>query len=351
MKKSVSFLIACIYCCTVFSQIFSDTTDAPLIKNKKYIPKISGVIQVHYLNEFNTNGDSIRDPDGFRILRARLTASGMVNKYVGYQLMIDPRAPDQGGILRDAYLTIDVIKNQTFRIGQQKTQFGWENRESITELYTVNRAEMSDGACRGENLRDIGIGMLGHIKINDQFRFEDAITLTNGTGMNVEGPYDFNNKKAVWGRVGFRYKTDQLTARLGGSFAFGGLRYLGDDLVSPLDDIYVDFHRAGTDLELDHKNFFFAAEYAAGRDDSSGVLYDDPMGYQALLAVKTKWDAGPLVRYDVFQDEWHVWTVGAYYGKPTDKFRVLVNYIFRGGITDVEGGHDDRLYIQTQVKF
>lgn len=350
MKQIPLFLLAFFFSITGFTQT-GNNADSARQKTKKYMPEISGMVQVHYLNEFNTNGDTIRDPDGFRILRARLTASGTVNKYVGYQLMIDPRAPEQGGILRDAYLTLDLIHHQTIRIGQQKTQFGWENRESISELYTVNRAEMSDGACRGENLRDIGIGVLGHFKINDQFRIEDAITLTNGTGMNVEGPYDFNTKKAVWGRVGVRYKTDQVTARLGGSFAFGGLRYLGDDLVSPLDDIYVDFNRYGADLEIDHPQFFFAVEYAAGRDDSSGILYDDPMGYQALFALKTKWDLGPLVRYDVFQDEWNVWTVGAYYGKPKDKFRVLANYIFRGGITAIEGGHDDRLYIQCQVKF
>jgi hypothetical protein len=318
---------------------------------KKYIPKISGVIQVHYLNEFNTNGDNIRDPDGFRILRARLTAKGDINKHISYELMIDPRAPEQGGILRDAYLEFNYIKNQKIRIGQQKTQFGWENRQSITELFTVNRAEMSDGVSRGENLRDIGIGVLGHIRLNDNFRVENAVTFTNGTRMNVTGPYDFNSKKALWGRLGLRYKKDDFTVSLGGSFGIGGLRYLGDSLYVPGDDVYAHFKRIGTDIQVEHKYFFLAGEYARGTDMVADTIYGEPSGYQALLALKTKWKTGPMIRYDAFEDEWKVLTLGAYCGNPKDKFRVLVNYVFRGNIKDVPDGHDDRLYIQCQIAF
>ena len=34
-----------------------------------------------------------------------------------------------------------------------------------------------------------------------------------------------------------------------------------------------------------------------------------------------------------------------------DKFRILVNYVFRGNIIDIPQGHDDRLYIQMQIVF
>ena len=321
------------------------------IKKSKLL-NISGVIQVHYLNEFNTNGDTIRDPDGFRILRARLIAKGDLNKYVSYQLMVDPRAPEQGGVLRDAYLEFHVIKNQNVRVGQQKTQFGWENRQSMTELFTVNRAEMSDAVSRGENLRDIGVGLLGHVRMKGNFRFENAITFTNGTRSNVRGPFDFNTKKALWGRVGFRYKKEDLTVRWGGSFGTGGLRYLGDDIVDPADDIYVAFRRIGTDMQIDHKRFFFAAEYAKGTDRTQDTLFAEPLGYQAQLALKTKLNMGPFIRYDAApEDDWSVLTLGAYYGMPKDKFRILINYLFRGNVKDIPQGHDDRFYIQMQIKF
>lgn len=329
-----------------------DTISVPdSIQEKKYKIKIGGVIQVHYLNEFNTNGDTIRDPDGFRILRVRLTAEGKINKYISYVVMIDPRAPEQGGILRDAYIDLKVLKGQTLRFGQQKTRFGWENGESITQLYTVSRAEMSDAVSRGINLRDIGIGCIGRIKLNKHFDLEDEITFTNGTRFNVTGPYDFNSKKALWGRVGVKYKKKKFSAKWGGSFGAGGIRDPYDLPLDPSDDVYINFKRYGTDLQVDHKNFFLAAEYASGTDHVSDTLYDDPFGYQALLAIKTKYKIGPLVRYDVFQDEWKVLTVGAYYGLPKDKLRVLVNYVFRGNITDIPRGHDDRLYIQMQIVF
>ena len=324
-----------------------DTT----LKTKKYKPQISGVIQAHFLEEFNTNGDTIRDPDGFRILRARLTAKGKVAKGVSYVLMVDARPPEPRGFLRDAYISFSQLKGHEIRVGQQKTQFGWENRQSITDLYTVNRAEMSDAVSRGENLRDIGVGIIGHITLNKKWRVEDAVTYTNGTRSNVAGPYDFNTKKALWGRVGLRYKKEDVMINVGGSFGTGGIRYLYDDVLDPSDDVYATFHRLGMDVQAESKRFFFAAEYGAGTDMVKDTLFNDPKGYQALLLVKTKWKIGPLARYDAYQDEWSVWTFGAYYGEKNAPLRVLVNYMVRSGITDVPQGHDDRLYIQMQVVF
>lgn len=334
-----------------FSQ-HTTSLDSTLKKAKKYLPKISGVLQVHYLNEFNTNGDSIRDPDGFRILRARLIAQGKISKKISYEIMIDPRSPEQSGVLRDAFMAFNFIKNQTIRVGQQKTQFGYENRQSMTELYTVNRAEMADGVSRGETLRDIGVGLLGHIPLSDQFRFENAITFTNGTASNVKGPFDFNSKKALWGRLGLRYKTDNVMIRLGGSFGYGGLRYLGDTINSPTDDVYADFRRIGTDVQVDHKYFRLASEYALGKDIVKDTIYGEPSGFQVTLVLKTKWNLGPLAQFDMFEDEYKKFTFGAYYGNPNDKFRVLVNYVFRGMVLeDSPNGYDDRLYVQCQVVF
>lgn len=349
-----------ILCCflTIFSvagqdeisnSIQSDSTKA--LDGDRSKVKVSGVIQVHYLNEFDTNRDSLRDPDGFRILRARLIVEGKIDKKIGYHLMVDPRSPEQGGILRDAYIEFGHLKNQKLRVGRQKTQFGWENRQSSTELYTVNRAEMSDAVSRGENLRDNGIGLIGFVKINKRWRLEDAITFTNGTRADVTGPYDFQSRKALFGRIGPRYKNENFELRFGFSFGKGGFRYLGDTIDDPADDVFVKYFRIGTDLQLDHKLLYFAAEYGFGEDIAGDTLYQEPFGYQCLLAIKTKWDFGPLVRYDVTEDEWKVLTLGAYYGKPKDKLRFLVNYVFRGNVTDIPEGHDDRLYIQMQLKF
>ncbi len=331
----------------------TQANDSTTKKIAKYKPKISGAVAMHYNAEFNTNGDSLVDPDGFRLFKARLEANGKISNKILYNIMIDLRHPEPGGLLRDAYIDLLFIKNQTIRIGRQKTQFGWENLESTTELYTVMRAEMSDAISRGWQLRDNGIGILGHIPISKNIRFEDAITFTNGTRFDVTGPYDFNTKKALWGRLGIRFKKDDLIIKLGGSFGTGGFRYLGEDAIDPADDLYVDFNRLGADVQVDHKHFYLAAEYGWATDHVKDSIMEDPFtGYQVLLAIKTKWKVGPLGKYDVSTlDDWKVTTVGAYYGLPKDKFRILVNYVFRGQITDIPGGHDDRLYIQMQVVF
>jgi hypothetical protein len=115
--------------------------------------------------------------------------------------------------------------------------------------------------------------------------------------------------------------------------------------------VYADFKRIGFDVQVDHKYFFLAGEYARGTDIVADTIYGEPSGYQLFFALKTKWKTGPLIRYDIFEDEWKALTLGAYYGDPKDKFRVLVNYVLRGNIKDVPNGHDDRLYIQCQIVF
>ena len=202
MKTNLTLLL--IFCSVFcFANSYSETMkkDSTNKKEKNFKPKISGVLQVHYLTEFNTNGDTIQDPDGFRILRARITATGKITKKISYQVMIDPRAPEQGGVLRDAFIAFDLPKNQSLRVGQQKTQFGLEGRQSITELFVINRSEVTDNLSRGSNLRDIGLGLIGKIHLNNDWRIEDAFTYTNGSRMNVAGPFDFMPTKNRWGRM------------------------------------------------------------------------------------------------------------------------------------------------------
>ncbi len=349
MKKAltiITFMAVANFC---FSQ---QSNNADTSKTKKYKPKISGLIAMYYQSEFNTNGDSIRDPDGFRLFKARLEVRGLISEKIGYNVMIDPRTPLHGGLLRDAVIELYHIKNQTIKVGRQKTQFGWENRLSSAEMLTIFRSEIAEGVGRGDNLRDNGIGIVGHIPISKKWRFEDAITYTNGTRLDVTGPYDFNGKKVLWGRLGVRYKKKDFTVHIGGSFGLGGLRTLGDDLIDPSDDIYMDIKRFGADIQINHKYFFLASEYGQAKDlVKDSTLYDEYSAYQVLLAVKTKWKIGPMVRYDWAGDEWKIPTFGLYYGNPKDKFRIVVNYLYRKGVTDVPEGHDDRFLVMMQVKF
>lgn len=155
-------------------------------------PEVFGYVQVFYRHAFPTGEDSLVDADNFRVQRVRIGLRGDITRRVSYDVEFDPRAPEISTVLRDAFIRLHVIPRHQIRFGQQKTQFGYENRESSSNLYTVNRSEVSDNLSRGVNLRDIGVGLIGNLKIGKGLRLEDALTVVNGAGMNAQ---DDNTKR------------------------------------------------------------------------------------------------------------------------------------------------------------
>lgn len=314
-------------------------------------PRLSGFIQAHYRHAFPTGVDGVVDHDDFRVQRARVGIEGKVFRWLGYDLEIDPRAPEITGVLRDAFISFHVLPRHEIRLGQQKTQFGYENVESSTHLYAVNRTEVSDNLSRGVTLRDIGLGIVGSIKLGGGFRLEDAATLVNGAGMNVQD--DDTPGKDVWGRLGVRYKNrraGKLDVRLGASGAFGDHVDEGDDPLLASDDFRLKFRRLGADIEIDQDWFFVSSELVLGWDhDMVTGERDEPMGYYVNVVAKTPWEVGPLARYDAFGDEYARFTFGAFYGLPKAHFRVLLNYEYRQKKDDVRG--DDKAYAWVQVHF
>jgi hypothetical protein len=224
-------------------------------------PELGGFVQVFYRHSFPTAHDGDNDNPNFRVQRVRIDVEGELQPWLSYELSVDPRAPEVSGILRDAFLGFHVIPNHELRLGQQKTQFGWENNVSSRRLYNVNRTEVSDNLSRGTNLRDLGIGLLGHINLGNGWRLEDAITLVNGAGLNVQD--DNTAKKNLWGRLGVRYRDGDLTVRLGVSGGFGD-QFEAEEPTTVEDDYTFDFWRVGADLEVNHDWFFLAAEYVMG---------------------------------------------------------------------------------------
>ncbi len=312
-------------------------------------PTVGGYIQVHYRQAYATGADPVVDNDDFRVQRVRIGIEGDVSRWLSYDLEMDPRAPEVTGLLRDAYVTLKLIPRHKLRIGQQKQQFGYENPESSTRLFTVNRAEVSDALSRGVNLRDIGLGLIGNLKLGDGWRIEDAMTVSNGAGMNVQA--DDTPAKNVWGRLGLRYKPDasNLHARLGVSGGAGDYIDRGDPAL-PLDDTTLIFRRLGADLEADHRYFFLAAEYVLGWDEVKATREtDEPFGYYVTLVAKTPWRLGPLLRYDGLGEDFTRWTFGAFWGLPDEPVRVLLNYELRQLRDGVRA--DDKAYAWLQVKF
>ncbi len=314
-------------------------------------PKVFGYVQAHYRYAFATGTDSLVDFDDFRIQRVRIGVRGDVYPWLSYDIEFDPRAPEISTVLRDAYTTFRFIPHHRLRVGQQKMQFGYENRESSTRLFAVNRAELSDNLSRGVNLRDIGLGLMGNLPLGPTLRLEEAITIGNGAGMNVQA--DNTIRKNVWGRLGIRYKRDTLgtlLARIGISGASGDLIDEGDDPLDPADDFRLAFTRYGVDAEIDYRWGFLSAEYVSGTNENTMTgETDEPVGYYVSCAGKTRWRAGPIVRLDTLDDEFRRWTIGAYYGLPDERFRLMLNYERRTVKDGVRG--DDKLYVWQQIRF
>jgi hypothetical protein len=309
-----------------------------------------GSAQVHYRHAFETGDDGVYDAPNFRVQRVRLGVRGDLHRWLSYEVEIDPRSPEITGVLRDAFLAFKVIPRHQIRVGQQKTQFGYENRVSSTDLFAVNRTEVSDALSRGINLRDVGVGLIGNLRLGKGWRFEDAVTVVNGDGFNVQA--DRTRRKNVWGRAGLRYRRDSadLTVRVGASAATGDQIDEGADPLDTADDFLFEFSRLGTDVEIDHPRFFASAEYVRGTNTETRADTDDELsGYYLNLAGKTPWKIGPIVRLDSFADEFRRWTIGGYYGLPNVPLRVMVNYEYRALKDGVRG--DDKLYVWTQVRF
>ena len=312
-------------------------------------PRVYGFVQTHFRAARDTSGDGVVDASDFRVQRVRIGVRGDLRPWLRYEIEIDPRAPEITGVLRDAFFVVRAIPRHQIRVGQQKTQFGYENRESSSDLVVVNRAEVSDALSRGINLRDIGVGIVGNIPLGPRWRFEDAITVVNGAGINVQA--DNTPKKNVWGRGGLRYRssTGATTVSVGASAGSGDLTEIVQDPTASHEEL-IEFTRQGFDVQLDHRLGFASAEYVRGADDNLTLgESDDRKGYYVQLGVKTRWEAGPLLRLDTLDDDFRRWTYGAYYGRPNRPFRVLVNFE-RRAMRDGSRA-DDKFYVWAQVRF
>ena len=319
-------------------------------KGERKAVNVSGYVQFSYKHRFDTNNDGMKDPGAFRVTRARVKLSGDIKRWASYVVEIDPRSPTIYGFMRDAYIELRLIPMHRLLLGQQKTRFGYENGVSSSEAYTVTRSELGEGPARGITLRDIGVGVIGKVPLGQGFSLEDAVTLVNGSGMNVQ--VDETPRKNLWGRVGGRYrdKDRKLDIRLGVSAAFGN-QLEPEDPGPPVTPAFTfTFRRFGVDVEIDTPWAFLAAELGTSTEESPAFTEpEESMGYYVMLVGKTPWNVGPVFRYDAFDaEEFKRFTFGGYWGAPKKKLRALTHYeVFE----DSAGAHDHRVTAMLIAKF
>jgi hypothetical protein len=167
--------------------------------------------------------------------------------------------------------------------------------------------------------------------------------------MNAQA--DNNHKKSIWGRVGIRYKTDYTKWKFGISGAKADVMETGVDSLGEPFDYFIYFTRLGADVQFEKKWFRMAAEYIIGNNDEPDGP-SDVNGYYFMVAGKTPIHIGPTLRYEDMDGEFKRWTIGAYYGEPSARLRILANYEIRQ-VDDPEKplGEDNRFYLWLMVRF
>ena len=307
--------------------------------DKKKGPKVKGYLQYHFNQPIDTNNNGAA-PSRFRVQRARVTLEGNVNERVSYELDIDPRSPQVTGLMRDAFVDIQLHAHHKLRLGQHKVKFGYINQRSSSSLYVVNRPEMADALSRGINLRDLGASMLGEMPLSGGRHFEYAISVVNGAGLNAQ--QDNNKAKNVSGRIGLFNEGDGTEWQFGVSGAVGDMFEVSNN---PIYDggYFRDFKRVGTDFLIERSRFVLNGEYVLGQHKEKERQRKETLnGYYLTLVGKTSRSIGPLLSYDGIDSEGRL-TAGGYYGKPRDDVRLLLNYERRTG--------DDRVYLWMLTRF
>jgi hypothetical protein len=313
----------------------------------KPIVTVSGYLQAQ-LNVFlDGNDDDTTNSSTVLIRRLRLRFKGEVLKGLGYTIMIDPSTASN--LLRDGFLAVTAVPHHEIRIGQQKTQFGYENPESSTKLFTINRTFASDALGRGSDLRDIGVGVLGTWPLPAGFGVDYQLTLVNGSGPNVI--QDTTDTKNFWGRAGASLKGGAIAARLGGSYAFGDhVRRATEP--GGMDVIYY-FRRLGVDAVVDTPWLLLIAELLMGTNElPTGDV--DAQGFYVTAVGKTPFHLGPIARYEQYDpntdadgDLQRRYTLGLYY----DLKSVDVRFIANIEIDDSDVGRDHAFLLWGQVIF
>lgn len=273
MKRSVLF--AALILGLVFGVARAQAQIDSLMKLKKWIPNVNGVIRAKF--EYNTSIGKGR----FDVRNARFGMRNNIGKYFGYKFEID--FSDEGKIkMLDAYVSFIPVKNFTVTLGQMKATFSTEYMLNPADFEFSNRPFIDKRICK--DLRDIGF-RAGY-KYEGKLPFEVQGTIMNGNG--------FNNPE--W--------TSHFT--YGGRATIGpfhGFTLQGNYHAGIINDFNTEMLDYG--LRYEYKNFVINSEYAQKTiTDTTGSFTQNSLFVYTLYRFYFKKgmirDLVPAVRYDFF---------------------------------------------------
>jgi hypothetical protein len=302
---------------------------APLVT----MPELSGYIQPAL--DWTLSGDDAQARFFLRRVRVKLQGK-LLGDRVGYVVMFDVASLQRP--LRDGFIKLTFVPDQELRIGQFKVPFGWENPTSSTVLPTIERAIVSDRLGRGLDLRDIGLGVFGAVKLAGDWRLTDGLAVVNGAGANNP---ESTPRKDVFARLGVAHGK-LFTAGVSAAT----VQYIEGTGTAAAQTSSVRF---GVDATVDYGPVFFVAE--AIRGQTRQPVRSSPFGFYVTGLVRGPMGLQGVARYERFEPRivdtapQERLTLGANLLSDDSKLKLMVNYR-----VDLRGA-DDLLLAQTQVVF
>lgn len=307
------------------------------------VPKLSGYAEGWYYSDSSDLSGlaSAKSVDnGFRLRRARLTASGVINERLSYRVGAGLDGPATGAAastvrLLDAWMEYKASEALRAAFGQHKYEFTLEGAESTPDRVPVLRSEATNELAGklgtiGGTFRDIGLRVSGALKDASGLRY--AVSVINGSGMNTG---DNNGAKDIVGRVIF----EPLSGLVLG---VSGYRGKSQNQGASFD---VDETAWGLEARYAVRGLRLRAEYVAARFENRDAATStaslsntqEPWGWyaQGSYALPFIQLVELMGRYEYFEKDRNtagsgleVTTVGAsYYLK--GKTRLTANYLFR----------------------
>jgi hypothetical protein len=236
---------------------------------------------------------SVNDDSSFFIRRARLIVHGKVGDHLSVYIQPDFASKgDHSGQLRDWYGDVFIDKQEVhrIRIGQSKVPYGFENMQSSSKRFALDRNDALNSAVRDE--RDIGAfyyytpeHVQALFKEIDSKRLRGSgnygmfgFGAYNGQGANQQ---DRNGDVHLVSRYAYPFKLDN-----GQLMEFGVQGYMGKYV--PFNGDYIELSKvAGSN---------YAPIPGEGIEDErvgiTAVIYPQPFGLQA------EWNWGNTPGYD-----------------------------------------------------
>ena len=274
-------------------------------KDSTYYSKIGYRFQNLYVGSW-TLDDGLSDYEAsFLVRRMRLKFDGwLVNPKIKYKLELALSNRDNSGgsgaefrkaanIVLDASIAYNFYKNFTIQFGQRKLPSNRERVISSGNLQFVDRSRLNS---RYNIDRDVGLQLLHHHTIGENFLIREIIALSQGEGRNVTEGYfggfnytyrveflpfgEFSGKGDYVGSA-IKYETKpKLSLAVSYDNNNNAVRERGQlgSFITASDGSYVgrDLNTLFIDMMFNYKNISIMGEYAhKTAADNSPIVYDE----------------------------------------------------------------------------